>query len=237
MRSKWLLSVVGLALVAAGAYLALRPGVRRDEAPAPAPAAGRGAVVSAAAPAAPAAPSVAVAAFRAAKPVERIEAFYREESRRVGAVDPDPAGTEQRLKAVAEELNPQEVSWLQQASLDRKREGDGRFFATFLLALNAQGPALGALREIALNPVPASKNQGVVELERQIRALASEGLGRARGVREAQDALLDVVEKQEDEFLRDRAHRALYAWETGKSVEEQDREALGKVLYGKEKKK
>lgn len=226
MRLKWLLSLLVLAGICVGAYLLLRGG--REE----------GAASISAAPAAtPAAEapsaSPAVAAFRAAKPVERIEAFYREESRRVGAVDPDPAGTERRLREVAAELNPEEVRWLQQASLDPKREGDGRFFATFLLALNAEGPALVALREIGLKPVPESKNRGLVELERQIRALASEGLGRARGNREAQGALMDIVERQNDEFLRDRANRALHAWHTGKSVEEQDREALGKVLYKK----
>jgi hypothetical protein len=178
----------------------------------------------------------AVTKFREGKPLERVKLIYEEEGKRIGAVDPDPDLTQRRLELIARELHPSEIDWLKQEALRRDEMGDARFFATYLLALNGQEAAVGALREISLSPVPESKNPGLVELERQIRAQAVEGLSRVRGKDVARDALLDIVNGQADEFLRDRAHRGLYAWQTGKSIEDQDKEGLEKLLYeGREK--
>lgn len=185
------------------------------------------------APSAPARATKAAEEFRAAAKETRLEAFYQSESRRIGAVDADPAATQARLEAVAGELAPEEMLWLKGRALSTQTGSDARFFAAYLLALAPGEASLAALREIALSPVPPHKNQGLVELERQIRAQAVEGISRKRDSNAARDALLDVVEKQDDEFLRDRAHRGLHAWQTGRPVEAQDKEALGKVLYGK----
>lgn len=175
-----------------------------------------------------------VQAFQAAKPVARVQEFYAQESARIGAVDPNPELTQKRLELVAKELEPAEISWLYGEAMDEKRGGDGRFFATYLLALSGNPESLVALGKIAVSPVPPNKNRGMVELDRQLRAQATEGLGRSCAANPAaKDGLLDVVEKQEDEFLRDRAHRALYQCRTGKSVEEQDQEGLNKLLYKK----
>jgi len=160
---------------------------------------------------------------------KRIQAFYELESKRIGAVDPNPEETKKRLEVMARDLTPGEILWLEAEAVNPKVNGDGRFFATYLLALCSKPEAMVALGKLAISPVPDSKNKGRVELERQIRAQAIEGLGRAK----ARDPLLDVVEKQPDEFLRDRAHRALYEARGGKKVEEQDREGLEKLLYKK----
>jgi len=200
-----------------------------------APAAPASAPVAAAPPRVPAPekdPALAkeVEAFRAEKPVARVQRFYEAESRRVGAIDQDPDLTARRLAAMAAELNPAEVEWLKNAALDLKQPGDGRFFAAYLLAQAPSPATVSALKDIALSPLPVRQNLGLVELEKQVRAQATEGLGHARGLPEAQDSLLDVVEYQKDEFLRDRAHRALYEWRTGKRLEEQDEAALRKVM-------
>lgn len=231
-RSKWLASLAFGALLAGGAYLLLR-----SRAPEPS--------FTPSAPGTLLRPDGNVRAvnvreeteeFRAAPKGKRIEELYRKESARIGAIDPDPQLTEQRLAAVVAELDSDEIVWLKDRALSPDTEGDARFFAAYLLALSSVAggePSLTALREIALAPVPRHKNQSLVELERQIRAQAVEGLSRARGQPAARDALLDVVAQQPDEFLRDRAHRGIHAWQTGKPVEEQDREALGKILYKK----
>jgi hypothetical protein len=183
-----------------------------------------------------AAPSIAippeVEAFKKAPPVTRVQDFYESESKRIGAMDPDPKLTQARLELVAAELSPEEVKWLAGTALNAKENGDGRFFATYLLALGRSAEGTSALRQIALTEIPKSKNKGLEELERQIRAQATEGLGHSCDVAGARDALLDIVEMQLDEFIRDRAHRALYQCRTGKPVEEQDKEALDKLLYG-----
>lgn len=176
-----------------------------------------------------------VNAFRQAAPVARVERFYEAESRRVGEIDENPDLTAQRLAAMAAELNPGEIDWLKNAALDPKRPGDGRFFAAYLLAQTPGPSAIGALTDIATSPLPNLKNRGLQELERQVRAQAGEGLAHKRGEPKAQDGLLDMAEKQSDPFLQDRAHRGLYEWNTGKRIEEQDEEALKKVMEKKSK--
>lgn len=180
-----------------------------------------------------AATSAEVQSFRAAPPVERVKAFYRAESARVGEVDADPKLTEERLTAVAQELQPAEISWLKEQALDGKQNADARFFAAYLLALGAQEAAMPGLKEIASAPIAKSKREGEEDLARQIRAQAIEGLCRMPDKVAARDAVMDVEQKQNDEFLRDRAHRCLYALASGKPIEEQDKEAAGKLLYGK----
>lgn len=174
--------------------------------------------------------------FRAKKPLERVKEFYQAESKRIGAVDPDPKLTEERLRAVAAELQPAEVQWLESRALDTKEEADARFFAAYMLALSQEEVAVPAMKAIALTPIPNSKNEGVVALERQIRAQATEGLSKIPNKALARDSLLDVEQGAKDEFIRDRAHRGLYALQSGKSIEDQDKEGLGKLLYQDEKK-
>jgi hypothetical protein len=220
MRSKWVISVLVAAALGAGAWFMLRreaaPGV--SKAPI-------------------ATPSITVPpeveAFKKAPPVTRVQDFYESESKRIGAVDPNPKLTQARLELVAAELSPEEVKWLAGTALNAKENGDGRFFATYLLALGRSAEGTAALRQIALTEIPKRKNQGLEELERQIRAQATEGLGHSCDVAGARDALLDIVEMQLDEFIRDRAHRALYQCRTGQPVEAQDKEALDKLLYKK----
>lgn len=224
-RLKWFASFVFVAALLGGALLLFK---REGEAPAPLEASG----LAASAPVTGQAKKAAEE-FRAAPRERRLEEFYQAESRRIGAIDPNPDATQARLEAVAGELTQDELIWLKGRALNSRTEGDARFFAAYLLALAPPETSLGALREIALSPVPKHKNPGLVELERQIRAQAVEGISRNRKSSAARDALLDIVDKQEDEFLRDRAHRGLYAWQTGKAVAEQDKEGLGKILYKK----
>ncbi len=168
----------------------------------------------------PAVPSNPVAAPPApeAQPLERLQKFYAQESQRIGKVDPDPALTQQRLGAVAKELNSQEVKWLREQALDAKVEGDARFFATYLLALSEKGEAITALSGIALSPLPKLKNERVISEERMIRSQAVKGMGhQCEKQPGARDALLDVVATQADEELRESAHRALYACVRGLS--------------------
>lgn len=175
-----------------------------------------------------------VKAFRASPPVKRVQEFYAKEGQRIGTVDPDPALTQKRLALVAKELTEEEVLWLYSEAVNPKASGDGRFFATYMLALSSSPEAVVVLGRLALAPLPPVKNTSLVELERQIRAQAIEGLGRVCATTTAAgDSLLDVVGRHGDEFLRDRAHRALYECRTGKSIEDQDKAALKELIHKK----
>jgi hypothetical protein len=170
-------------------------------------------------------------AFRDGTPMKRVVDLYASESRRVGQIDPDPKATEKRLEEDARELTPEEIRWLESQAADRKNDPDARFFAAYLMGLSHEEAAVDALGRIALSPVPKSKNERLVEQERAFRASAVEGI--SHSCKDfpvpVKDALLEVVSKQTDEFLRDRANRGLYACQTGKPIEEQDKEALEKL--------
>jgi hypothetical protein len=160
----------------------------------------------------------------------RVSEFYQTESKRIGALDKDPILTEKRLREFSATLNDNEIRWLIGEAANLENNGDGRFFAVYLLALADSPLAFRVLSEFAVTAIPAQKVKGLEELERQLRGQAIEGLARAcQKNREWKDSLLDVVSRQEDEFLRDRAHRGLYQCETGKSLAEQDQEALQKL--------
>ncbi len=157
--------------------------------------------------------------------------LYQMESKRVGQIDKDPKATQTRLEQDARELNPEEIGWLFAQAEDAKNDADARFFAAYLLGLSHKDASVGALERLALLPLPVSKHERYVEQERVFRASAVEGL--SHNCKDfpgpVKDALLNIVSNQTDEFLRDRAHRGLYTCETGKPIEEQDKEALEKL--------
>lgn len=167
-------------------------------------------------------------AFGTAKPLERVVKLYEAESKRIGQVDPDPALTEERLSTAAKDLNAEEIAWLAAQALDEKNEMDARFFAAYLAALARSPSAVAALKSIAAAPLPKTKNEMRFAEERALRMQAVEGLSRNCKVGTAKDDLLELVAVQ-DEGVRDRAHRALYACQTGKKIEDGDKEALEKL--------
>ncbi len=168
------------------------------------------------------------AAFVQAPPLKRVIALYESESQRIGKVDPDPALTEKRLTGAAKDLRPEEIEWLGAQALDTGSEMDARFFAAYLTALAHSETAVGVLKKIALTPIPKSKNEMRMAEERVLRMQAVEGISRNCGLPSAKDDLLEIV-AVEDEAIRDRAHRALYACQTGKRIEDGDREAIEKI--------
>lgn len=167
-------------------------------------------------------------AFGTAKPLERVVKLYEAESKRIGQVDPDPALTERRLSAAAKDLSGEEIAWLAAQAMDEKNEMDARFFAAYLAALARSPSAVAALKAIAITPIPKTKNEMRFAEERALRMQAVEGLSRNCKVGTAKDDLLEIIAVQ-DEAVRDRAHRALYACQTGKKIEDGDNEALEKL--------
>ncbi len=224
MRTKFIVSILGLLLVMGGAFFFFR----RPLAEAP--------LVSAPALAPVAAPvSPALAAFRAEPPRKRVMELYERESARVGKVDPDPKATQKRLEEVARELKPEEISWLEAQAIDPAVEMDARFFAVYLMGLSSQGSAVQALYRVAMKPVPVTKNERRDSEERAQRMSAVEGMCTPENCKlpEARDQLKEIIALAQDEMVRDRAHRCLYACQYGKPVAEQDKEALRRIRQAK----
>ena len=169
--------------------------------------------------------------FGAAAPghPEGVRKFFAKESRSVGRVDPDPARTRERLAERAASLSPPEMEWLATQALNVETGADGRFLATYLLAMNGQAAAIGPLFRIAMSRVPSPLGDRRQADEVVLRMQAIEGLSRIQST-EARDLLQKIAAGHAIAALRDRAHRALYAWETGKPVEDQDKAALRSLL-------
>ncbi len=154
----------------------------------------------------PSTPKVEITSSQVVAPAQRLEEIYQAESKRIGAKDPDPALTEKRLTEVAERLSLEEIHWLEAKALNSKEQIDGRAFATYLLGLRGKGDSAESLGRLALAEIPKKSEK----MERELKMQAVAGLARVcTKVTEARDGLLDVVEKQADELLRERAHRAL----------------------------
>ncbi|MGZ3686015.1 MAG: hypothetical protein ACXVCI_19325, partial [Bdellovibrionota bacterium] len=196
------------------------------------PAAAPPAPVVISAPAAVTVPAAAPApSFSAGAPMKRVMDLYESESKRVGQIDSDPKATQKRLEESARLLTPEEIRWLAAQARDIKNDPDARFFAAYMLGLSHNVEAVNALEELAVSPVPASRNERIMEQEQALRASAIEGM--SLSCKDfpvpVKDGFTDIISRQANEFLRDRSNRGLYACQFGKSIEAQDKEALQKL--------
>jgi hypothetical protein len=177
------------------------------------------------------APAPVTPAFKAGPPMKRVMDLYESESKRVGQIDNDPSATQKRLEESARELSPEEIRWLETQATDRKNDADARFFAAYMMGLSHKVEAVEGLGRLAVSPIPATKVDRLAEQERVFRANAIEGMSLACKdfPITVKDGLTDVIARQPDESLRDRANRGLYACQFGKTIEQQDKEALRAV--------
>ncbi len=162
-----------------------------------------------------------------------LQKTFLEEKAKIAQIDKDPQATELRLRALANSFSDEEAKWLQEKALSLELEGDESFLAAYLLAQATSSASLPALRAIALTPIPKTNDPRNRDLEQQKRSIAMEGLSKYCGNPVAKATLEEAAKMQNDDFLRDRASRSGYALEHCKNVEDQDKGALEKVLYGK----
>jgi|GEM_PF-6789997 len=218
-RSKWFASFAGLLLlsVLAAAFFFSRPATVSEV---KSEAAVQAAVETA---------SAISTAFQTAAPMRRVMDLYESESKRVGKVDKNPELTEKRLTAAAKELSAEEIQWLGEQALDGKGEMDARFFAAYLMGLSGSAASIQTLGQVALSPIQPNKNEMKMQEERVLRMQTVEGIAHACKEAGAKEKLLEIIATQTDEGVRDRAHRALYACQTGKKLEDADKAALEKL--------
>lgn len=167
-----------------------------------------------------------------AAPAYSAEALVEREASRIGQVDPDPAGTERRLRETAQKLSMSELRRLTHVALDPKKNGDERFMAVQLLGWTENRAALPELENIATHPVPPLKDERALSFEISLRGLAIESIGAVGDHAEKITALSRVAGRVDHAFLTDRTQRvaAHLNDENVKSIEAQDREALERLL-------
>lgn len=159
---------------------------------------------------------------------EDVQAWVAQEAIQIGALHDDPSESMERLQKKAGALSGEDIRALEALALENGREGDRRFLAVELLTMNAAPESARSLERIAVSSRPQRPLEP--QLETALRARAIEGLGSHRsGI--GQELLKKSLARLDESFLLDRAHRALLATEgAARSPEEQDQEALGRLL-------
>jgi hypothetical protein len=163
-------------------------------------------------------------------PPPDISAAILKEAERSGQLDSHPQATEERLNVMAAKLSPAEVQQMAEVVKAPSNNGDLRSLAVELLVRNKNEGTLTSLEEIILSKWPTSADPRITGFEQALRARAIEGL-EAHPSTAASKVLENALARTEDPFLKDHAQRAyLHRQGQVRSVEEQDQEALKKIL-------
>lgn len=151
-----------------------------------------------------------VSGAQAEDPSVKIKKIYQSESERIGKKDPNPQLTKTRLEEAARGFSAEDLDWLSTQALNQKESGDFRVFSVFLLALNGGEQALSKLKAIALSEMTKPN-----AADKEVREQAIKGIGKFKNPK-AREALLEIETEQKDLSLQDRAHQALFEFETGR---------------------
>ncbi len=160
----------------------------------------------------------------------QLSAPILDETKRSGMIDKDPLESEKRLNELASKLSDQEIVSMTEIVKTPSQDSDLRALAVDLLARNKAKTVLGKLEEIITSKWPESAEAHVISFEQALRARAIEGLEQ-HPTPQATESLKRALLKNQDSFLNDHGHRALlHRQGQAKSVEEQNQEALSKIL-------
>jgi hypothetical protein len=156
-------------------------------------------------------------------------------SQQVGQTHNDPQQIEKMLDSYAAQLNADQLKTLQQKAISLESEADLRALSVDLLARNGSDLAIRSLANLALSEIPQLEPNSIpikrrTEFETVLRAMAIEGLQKAKNPDLAKLTVRQIIHKSSNQFLIDRAHRARASLEQGlPSPEKQDEEALKKL--------
>ena len=163
-------------------------------------------------------------------PPAKVSAEVLQEAARAGSIDPDPLRSEKRLDELAHQLTDQEIQSMAEIVKTPSNNGDLRALAVDLLARSKAPASLEPLEKIIISQWPLSTDPRMIGFEQSLRARAIEGL-ESHPSEHAFENLQNVLSQTNDSFLSDHAHRAmLHRQGQARSVEEQDQEALRKIL-------
>ncbi len=153
-----------------------------------------------------------------------------QEAARSGMLDQNPAASEKRLDELAGRLSDQDIESMAEIVKTPSNNGDLRALAVDLLARTKATSVLSPLEQIIISKWPASADPRVTGFEQSLRARAIEGL-EGHPSRLATEILQRALHQTDDSFLNDHGQRALlHRQGQARSVEEQDQEALAKLL-------
>lgn len=152
------------------------------------------------------------------------------EAFRTGMTDQDPVASEKRLDVLAGDLTDEEIVSMAELVKQPSSNGDLRALAVDLLARNKGLSALQPLEQIIISRWSESTDPRMQGFEQSLRARAIEGL-EGHPAQQATANLQSALSQVQDTFLNDHGQRALlHRQGQARSVQEQDEEALQKIL-------
>lgn len=158
---------------------------------------------------------------------------FKMEALQLAKIQNNPEAVQDRLKALADAMSPQDVQGLFDLISNDKNDGDQRALAVELLSLKNDTTSLMALQNFVANNVTVNgtKWDRKKELETILRAQAVESIAAYPQRDIALSTLGYLQQKVDEKFLNDRIGRATASiTENAPSLKQQDDEALKKLL-------
>lgn len=161
--------------------------------------------------------------------VQEFKSEFKTEVTQIGRVQTDTEAVENRLQAIARQMEPAHREYLKLVLLSEKSSGDERAMAIELLTRNQTQEAA----EILKNYTISDSSNGNLKSDEDIvfKAQAIEGLAGYQDRNLAISYLNEISRKTNYSFLQDRVRRAQAALKNeGPTIETQDLEALKKIV-------
>lgn len=158
---------------------------------------------------------------------------FKKESLQLAKIQNNPELVQNRMKALADSMTPQDVQGLFEIMSNDKNNGDQRALAVELLSLKNDTTSLMALQNFVANNVTVNgtKWDRKKELETILRAQAVESIAAYPQREIALSTLSFLQQKVDEKFLNDRIGRATASLsENAPSLKQQDDDALKKLL-------
>ncbi len=158
---------------------------------------------------------------------------FKKESLQLAKLQNNPELVQNRMKALADSMTPQDVQGLFEVISNDKNNGDQRALAVELLSLKNDTTSLMALQNFVANNVTVNgaRWDRKKELETILRAQAVESIAAYPQRDIALSTLGYLQQKVDEKFLNDRIGRATASLtENAPSLKQQDDDALKKLL-------
>lgn len=160
-----------------------------------------------------------------------LEAKLHQEAQKISQLDSDPDKTQRELEVFADQLSSTELHLLKDKVINTKEDGDTRSLAVYLLSLSQSEKVLELLKEIALNPLPDTKNDRLITFEETLRASTIDGLVRHPNKNLSVTILDEISKKSQSRLIADRSRRGFESRTRNLATpEEQEQAALQKLL-------
>lgn len=165
---------------------------------------------------------------------EQFEQRLQQESLKIAQLDSDPEKTQRDLELFSEQLSDVELNLLKDKVTNSVEDGDARSLAVYLLSLSKSDAALDLMKDIALSPLPATKNDRLLTFEEALRAATIDGFVRHPNKDKSLSILHEISQKTESRLVADRSRRAYESRKNNLPTPEiQEQDALRKLVGDK----